>query len=258
VPVANLRRELRRIAALGVGSMLFMTFLLSVAAGAVFALRWLLAALACWSLVWWQAHHRLQQNHDIAQGTLLPSLGLANRVTLGRGLLIAATAGFLATPGVGSKPLLSYIPALLYTLAALGDALDGYIARRLQQVTRLGRELDMALDALGLLVAPLLAVFIGKLHGSYLLVSAAYYLFQQGLHWRRQQAKPVYSLPPSRLRRLLAGFQMGLVATVLWPPLPAELTRPVGVLFMVPVLAGFIRDWLHVSGRAGRDRDSSR
>ncbi|MCB1671203.1 MAG: CDP-alcohol phosphatidyltransferase family protein [Pseudomonadales bacterium] len=228
--------------------MLVLAAVLSAATHGPFTLRWLPAALVCWSFVIWQCNRRLHKNRQSVDGGLQPTLGVANLVTLMRGLLIAATAGFLFLSNKLPAWTL-FIPAAFYTLAALGDLLDGYLARRRQQTTQLGSELDTALDALGLLIAPLVAVLHERLYASYLLVSVAYYLFQSGLYWRRRQGKPVYPLPPSTLRRQLAGFQMGLVAAALWPPLPGELTRPVGFLFMLPLLFGFWRDWLSVSGR---------
>lgn len=253
--LTGLRHELWRLAVLGVGLLLTLALFLGAIENSLFALRWLLLALPGWVYVLWQYHRRLHLNYNTLNNEWLTTLGLGNRITLLRGLLIAATAGFLATIGLQTSPLLPYLPAIFYTAAALGDVIDGYIARQRQQTTELGKELDTTLDALGLLIAPLLAVLVGKLHASYLLVSVAYYLFQWGLLWRRRFDKPVYPLPPSRLRRQLAGYQMGLVATVLWPPLPALLTKPVGILFMLPMLAGFIRDWLTVSGRLASDTD---
>src|SRR5690606_21176327 len=113
----------------------------------------------------------------------------------------------------------------------------------------LGTELDTAYDALGLLIAPLLAVSYGKIHWSFLLVSAAYYIFQWGLYWRRTHNLPVYELLPSMLRRTLAGFQMGFVAVILLPCFQAPATHWIGVAFMIPMLLGFMVDWLVVSGR---------
>jgi CDP-diacylglycerol--glycerol-3-phosphate 3-phosphatidyltransferase len=202
----------------------------------------------------WQCHRRLHRNRSTVDDMPHVTLGHGTHTTLLRGLLIAATAGFLVTIGTGARPLLPFVPAALYTAAALGDGLDGYLARRQQHTTQLGAELDTTLDALGLLVAPLLAVLYGKLHASYLLVSVAYYLFQWGIHWRVTHDRPVYPLPPSRLRRHLAGLQMAVVAAALWPPLPEALTRPLGVVFMLPLLIGFCRDWLHVSGMRGSGR----
>ena len=250
-----LQRELQRLAVLGFGLLLTLALFLGVIENSLFASRWLLLALPSWGFVIWQCRRRLHLNYGQLDNQWYSTLGPGNRITLLRGLLIAATAGFLVTTGLEMTHLLLYVPAVLYTAAALGDALDGYLARKHKQSTELGKELDTTLDALGLVIAPLLAVLYGKLYASYLLVSVAYYLFQWGLWWRRRHDKPVHPLPPSRIRRLLAGYQMGLVATVLWPPLPAGLTRPVGILFMLPMLAGFIRDWMAVSGRLPSDPD---
>lgn len=213
------------------------------------ALAWLLPALACWTLVLWRCQVQLHRNCDLNGDRHYSSLGHGNRLTLLRGFLISTTAGFLTISQQLNGTLFAYLPAVLYTAAAIGDALDGYVARRQGQITQLGAKLDNELDALGLVIAPLLAVLTDKLHSSYLLVSVAYYLFQLGIRWRRRHQKPVYALPPSRIRRQLAGWQMGLVATCLWPPIPGEITRIVGVLFMTPLLLGFARDWLYVSGR---------
>ena len=251
----ELQRELLWLTALGSGLLLILAMALAVAESPPFALRWLPLSLGCWAFVAWQCLRRLHRNRATEDNAIYGSLGHGTRITLLRGLLIAATAGFLATIGMQTQAALLFLPALFYTTAALGDALDGYVARRQRQTTHLGAELDTSLDALGLLIAPLLAVAYGKLHVSYLLVSAAYYLFQWGLHWRRKHGKAVYPLPPSRLRRHLAGLQMALVATVLWPPLPADVTRLAGVIFMLPMLFGFWRDWLHVSGRRRSDRE---
>lgn len=255
--VHGLKRELMSVFVLGGSLLLVAASALWITQGGGHAVLWLAPAFVCWLLVVWQCHRRLHLNLRRQDGALFPSLGHGNRVTLLRGLLIAATAGFVVDAALPTQPLLPFVPALLYTLAALGDALDGYLARRQRQTTILGQQLDMSLDALGLLVAPLLAVLYGYLHPSYLLVSMAYYLFQWGLYWRQKHGKPVYDLPPSRVRRYLAGAQMALVAVVLWPVVPTDLSRLAGVIFMVPLLAGFWRDWLHVSGRRGGQSVSS-
>jgi len=247
---SELRQELRRLALVGSALLAGLTVCVALLADTEQALRWLLPALACWCFVLWRCRSGLHLNLSLDTEKRFARLGQGNRLTLWRGLLIAFTAGFLAVDRQTALAL-AYLPALLYTGAAIGDALDGYLARREGQSTKLGRQLDNELDALGLLVAPLLAILFGKLHISYLLVSIAYYFFRWGLYWRHAHDKPVYPLPPSRIRRQLAGWQMALVATSLWPPVSAEVTRLLGILFMLPLLAGFIIDWLHVSGRRG-------
>lgn len=211
------------------------------------ALQWLLIADGLWFFVCWQLWRRAELNRASEDAPLYPRLGWANRLTLLRGGLIALTGGFLFQPqAVG---LMAWIPGVLYCIAAILDRMDGYVARRSKHTSLLGNELDTVYDALGLLVAPLLAVGYGKLHWSFLLVSAAYYIFVWGLYWRRRHNLPIYPLMPSMLRRTLAGFQMGFVAFILLPCFHAPLTMIIGVAFMLPILLGFIVDWLVVSGR---------
>lgn len=247
----SLHREWVRIALLGTAVLLAGAQVLWVIEDPVTAAGWLVGGLAGWAFVLWQCHSRLHLNVSTLDNRLLTRLGTANRMTLLRGWLISATAGFLSIIPLEFHPRLLFVPAVLYTLAAALDWFDGYVARRQQQTTRLGAELDTALDAFGLLIAPLFAVFTGKLPVVYLLVSVAYYLFRWGIRWRQQRGRPVYALPPSQLRRYLAGAQMVLVAVALWPPVPGLISQWVGTALMIPLLAGFCRDWLHVSGRIG-------
>jgi CDP-diacylglycerol--glycerol-3-phosphate 3-phosphatidyltransferase len=175
-------------------------------------------------------------------------IGLPTAVTLLRGVLLGAIAGCLPLPARG---WVAWAPGLLYTAAALLDLLDGYLARRLDQVSALGGRLDVALDALGLLVAPLAAVVLGRLPTWYLLLGATYYLFHAALWLRRRLTLPVHDerLRPSPHARMFAGYQMGLVATVLYPVLGPPGTSIAATLFMLPTLVLFGREWLLVTGR---------
>lgn len=211
------------------------------------ALQWFFFAVSVWVYVWWQLWQRLHLNRASAESALYPTLGAANYLTILRGGLIAVTSGFLFQPA--ATELAAWIPGVLYGIAAILDRMDGFVARRSKHTSLLGNELDTVYDALGLLVAPLLAVGYNKIHWSFLLVSAAYYIFVWGLYWRRTHNLPIYPLTPSMLRRTLAGFQMGFVAFILLPCFHAPLTIIIGIAFMVPVLIGFIVDWLVVSGR---------
>ena len=238
-----MKHELQVVAGLGCGILLIGFGLLGFAEGWRIAAQWLLQAGLIWGFVWQYAWQRLALNRAGAGMPLYTDLGWGNRLTLLRGGLIALTGGFLFLN------LTILLPAILYTVAALLDRLDGYAARRSKQVSLLGNELDITFDALGLLIAPLLAIDAGKIHGSYLLLSMAYYVYQWALQRRRNRGLPVYTLPPNPLRRTLAGFQMGFVAVALWPVLDPQLTTIAGVAFMLPVLFGFAVDWWVVSGR---------
>ena len=59
---------------------------------------------------------------------------------------------------------------------------------------------------------------------------------------------PVYDLPPSEHRRMIAGFQTGFITVVLWPLWPPEVTLPAAYFMAIPLVFSFGRDWLVVSG----------
>ena len=57
----------------------------------------------------------------------------------------------------------------------------------------------------------------------------------------------------SRYTRMYAGYQMGLVATALFPVVGPPGTTLAATLFMVPNLSLFLRDWLLTTGRMQPD-----
>jgi len=240
-----LRRELFTLAVIGCALLTALFLLLPPPLAPTHTIRACLQALLLWAFVWSQLWQLRFHNRSADAVSLLPTLGTANRLTLLRGGLIAVCGGYL-----GLAPhAAALVPAICYSLAALLDRADGYVARRHHNITMLGSELDTRVDAIGLVVAPLVAIGYGQLHVSYLLVSVAYYLFVGGLYWRRKHGKPVLPLRPSNLRRTLAGMQMGLVAFSLWPLFDPILLQLCGAAFMLPLLAGFLVDWLVVSAR---------
>lgn len=217
------------------------------------ALQWFIQAAILWLLsINMILNKHLDLNRPTLQQATYEDLGWANRLTLIRGFLIAFTGGFVFLIDLSEKVLL--IPALSYLVAAIIDRIDGYIARITQHESLLGIKLDIEFDALGLLIAPLLAVWTGQIHWTYLSVSVAYYLFQGGLYWRNKQHKPVYLLPLNMSRRAIAGFQMGFLAVVLWPILAPPATTVAGFAFMLPLLGGFLIDWFIVSGRINLEK----
>lgn len=230
--VSGLRRE-------WVASALGGFFVLAVVG--LTAPRSLAGSLPVWGYCSWLVFRGLADNVRVGEGALLPTLGAPTLVTLLRGLLVALAAGFLGTPAVAA-------PA--YSLAAMLDHADGRLARRSKRETRLGSTLDMEVDALGILVASLAGIGLGKLPLWYLSVGLARYLFVLGIGWRRWRGKPVVALDGLGVRRVLAGCQMGFLAVALWPSVSAELSSPASYLFGGASLAVFVRDWLFVSGRS--------
>jgi CDP-diacylglycerol--glycerol-3-phosphate 3-phosphatidyltransferase len=224
------------------------------------AVQWAVLAAVAGGFVAWFCRRHLDANHrDTGVESDSPTtraaderrspyatLGVANAVTLARGGLFAAVAGFLAVEPTGR---VTWLPALCYGSGCVLDLADGAIARWRRRETVLGAKLDMAVDTLGFLVAPVVAVAWGRLPVWYLSLSAARYLFKAGRGYRRTRGKPVYDLPESQIRRPLAGAQMLFISVALAPVLPAETVRALAVVVLAPSLAVFARDYLVVSGR---------
>jgi CDP-diacylglycerol--glycerol-3-phosphate 3-phosphatidyltransferase len=174
------------------------------------------------------------------------SLGAANWITLSRGALVAVLAGFLLQPwpGRSSGPgWVMWMPGILYITVSGADALDGWVARVTGNQTRLGELLDTRIDALGILVASLLAVSYGQLPGYYVSAGLAYYSVRFAVWLRSKTGRTCNEIRRRRSARLLAGAQMAFLGVVLLPLLPAGVTQIAAVFFLIPFLAGFLVDW---------------
>lgn len=199
----------------------------------------------------------LSKNHRPDEPAIvLPTLGAANWITMARAAGVVGLATLLPLT-IGDNPALAFflgwLGGVLYLVLCLADLLDGYAARKQQRVTELGKTLDMETDALGLLSASLLCIFLGRLPLIYILVGLAYYAFTAGLWWRHQHGKPTISLNYRPYGRIIAGCQMGLVALVFLPLFHAGPAHLAAIIFMTPFLIGFIRDWLVASCRLSTD-----
>lgn len=227
----RLRREWAAVTLLGFS----LLALLALAADLSLA-----GSLLVWTYCVALSYRSLSENHreEGENRTPLSSLGMATLVTLTRGFLVAVAAGFLSDPRVAAP---------VYSLAAALDHVDGRLARRQRRATRLGSRLDMEVDALGILVASVAGIGLGKLPLWYVAVGLARYLYVGGRFWRERSGLDVRELDPSATRRLLAGCQMGFLAVALWPQVPAALTVSASYLFGAATLAMFARDWLYVS-----------
>jgi CDP-diacylglycerol--glycerol-3-phosphate 3-phosphatidyltransferase len=210
----------------------------------VFANRWLILTALGFIYLLWILWTGLPENYREGEDKLLSSLGAGNYLTILRGTLIAALMGFLLAPR--PEGWVAWMPGVCYTLAAIIDLFDGYIARLTSQTTRLGEALDLKLDGLGVLAAALVATRYGQVPTWYVLVGIARYLFVAGLWLRKRLGKPVYELPESASRRPFAGAQMGFLAVALLPVFSPPGTYVAGILFAIPFLTGFARDWLLV------------
>jgi CDP-diacylglycerol--glycerol-3-phosphate 3-phosphatidyltransferase len=78
-------------------------------------------------------------------------MNLPNSLTLGRIFLVPLLVVVLITEFEGRRVLgltKEYVAAAIFLLAAITDGLDGYLARRRQQVTTLGQLMDPLADKL--------------------------------------------------------------------------------------------------------------
>jgi CDP-diacylglycerol--glycerol-3-phosphate 3-phosphatidyltransferase len=86
------------------------------------------------------------------------SLNLPNFLTLGRIFLIPVFVLVFMAP----TPDRSLVAAVIFTVAAVTDLLDGYIARRTGQITKLGKLLDPIADKLLVLSALILLMNVDR------------------------------------------------------------------------------------------------
>jgi CDP-diacylglycerol---glycerol-3-phosphate 3-phosphatidyltransferase len=94
-------------------------------------------------------------------------MSIPNTLTFTRIILIPAIVISFYFPGnVGH-----YLAATIFALAAITDWLDGYLARNLNQTTKLGAFLDPVADKL--MVAFALCLVVGEIGASYIAVPAA-------------------------------------------------------------------------------------
>jgi CDP-diacylglycerol--glycerol-3-phosphate 3-phosphatidyltransferase len=204
-------------------------------------------------MIW--IHYRmwihLPLNYGLKGSDMYSSLGFANQITLARGWGISLIAGFIplqAAAGAKVFYQIAWLASVVYLMAAVADFADGFWARRTGTETEFGRQMDTELDALGLLVASVLAVRLGHLPNFYLIVSLSYYIFRFGVRHRQRCQKAVHSLTDSTFRRQIAGIQMGFVGAGLLPVFNPLALRVAAVCFMLPFLAGFLWDWKEVKG----------
>lgn len=87
---------------------------------------------------------------------------LPNLLTYGRILAIPALVAILFWP---TDDWMRWIALAIYTLAAITDYLDGYIARAWSQQSAIGRMLDPIADKLLVAALLLMLVYTGQVHG---------------------------------------------------------------------------------------------
>jgi len=87
------------------------------------------------------------------------TLSIANRITIGRIILVPIFIFFL----LSNNKTGYYISTSLFTFLALTDGIDGYIARKFNEVSDLGKILDPLADKLLVISAMVGLVGLGKM-----------------------------------------------------------------------------------------------
>ncbi|MBN6033889.1 CDP-alcohol phosphatidyltransferase family protein [Amycolatopsis sp. 195334CR] len=169
------------------------------------------------------------------------TLGPANRVTVGRAVLVGGVTMLVADATVtGSSPHTALLVAVASVALAL-DAVDGQVARRTGTASALGARFDMEVDAFLILV---LSVAAASVAGPWvLLIGAMRYLFVAAAWfapWLRAD------LPPSTARKAVCAVQGVVLVVVTSGLLPEPLSVAVAAGALGSLLWSFGRDtaWL--------------
>jgi phosphatidylglycerophosphate synthase len=163
--------------------------------------------------------------------------GPADRVTLGRTVLIggcATVAVLVLTGAVPPRPwwlLLLVIPALVL------DGVDGSVARRTGTASKAGARLDMEMDAALLLVLSVIA--INSLGWWVLAIGGMRYAFVAA-SWLRPRLRG--SLAFSQFRRVVAAVQGVTLGVALSPTIPLPSARAAVAIALVLLVVSFGRD----------------
>jgi phosphatidylglycerophosphate synthase len=167
-------------------------------------------------------------------------LGLANRVTMTRGAMIAALAGLIPAAAVlGDPPGVGWAVFALALVAALLDGVDGWAARRSGLQSDFGARLDMETDVALALVLGLLAWTTGKVGIWFLtlgLMRPAFVLAGMLLPALR------LPLPEARRRKVVAAVQMGVQVALIAPVIAPPVSHLVGAAGLALVALSFAID----------------
>jgi CDP-diacylglycerol--glycerol-3-phosphate 3-phosphatidyltransferase len=168
-------------------------------------------------------------------------VNLPNLLTILRILLIAPlTAAFLADQGWGR-----WVALALYAAASATDWLDGYLARRLNQGTALGRMLDPIADKLLVATVLLLLAATGGVGGWNLAAALAILLREIAVSGFREHLGPLdVVVPVSRLAKWKTATQL-LALGFLIAPLPAVQPYGIGLLWIAAALT-LITGWTYL------------
>lgn len=161
-------------------------------------------------------------------------VNLPNSVTAVRILLIPVFMFFLLTSNL--QPLGSYVAAAIFSLAALTDTIDGYLARFQKQVTAMGQFLDPIADKLLVSAALVSLVELARISAWVALIIIAREFAVSGLRLAAIAEKEV--IVASRWGKTKTISQIvAVIAIILEPPVElGGVTLASGLLALAVVL----------------------
>jgi CDP-diacylglycerol---glycerol-3-phosphate 3-phosphatidyltransferase len=138
---------------------------------------------------------------------------------------------------LGETPNGDALAAGVFALAAISDGLDGYIARRRQDVTTFGKLMDPLADKLLVIAALVSLVSLGRLAAWVAMVIIARELAVTGL--RAVAVEQGVVIAASWLGKLKTTLQVAAVfALIIWNPSPMWVDVLVYVAVAVTVISG--------------------
>lgn len=146
-------------------------------------------------------------------------MNLPNALTLLRIFLVPLFVFFLLV----KIPYGGYLAAMVFITASLTDSLDGYLARKWKQVTKLGIILDPLADKLLITAALISLVELGKVAGWIAIVIIGREFAVSGL--RTIKAEEGIIIAASKLGKIKTISQIIAVVIIIVQDLYAPLTR---------------------------------
>lgn len=154
-------------------------------------------------------------------------MNVPNKLTLLRIILIPVFVFVLLV----RIPYGDYLAALVFIIAAATDSLDGYLARKWHQITRLGIILDPIADKLLITAALISLVELGRVPGWIAIVILGREFAVSGL--RAVKAEEGLVIPASSLGKLKTISQIiAVILVILQSSYQAYTNLPIGVWAM--------------------------
>jgi phosphatidylglycerophosphate synthase len=174
--------------------------------------------------------------------------GAANHATVARGVLVAFLAALLVERVDERVELVALGTA---SLAAVMDAVDGWLARRMRMDSAFGARFDMETDALFILVLSLWAWHLDKAGPWVIAGGLLRYLFLLGAALVPALRAP---LPERFRRKAIAASQMITLLVVICPFVPARASAALAGAALLALSISFLIDtqWLLARSRAHR------